>query len=360
MKRLIVVATFGSVLLGGVTSCAAHDYDCDVAVLGGGSGGFGAALAAARLGLDVVLVERADCLGGNSVRGGVACWEMGIGGTGIPFDLYRRLKQQPQAIGIYSYGRHASTFDPTREAYRYPGGETVIDPTRRYLDTLMRHGARGLSTADARAFRRERWHGLPFEPDAMAKTMLAMLKETGRCRVLFNTAFVSAQVTAGTVHSVKLSDGRKLNADYYVDATGDGVVCVATGCETMMGQEPQARFGEPHAPTNATARVNGVTLIYRVTPAAEAIVEPLPDGVPEKCWWAGRFPSAQINHCPNGDLNVNMLPTMDGKEFLQRGYDNAMTECQRRIRAHWHHVQTACAEFQKFRLKWIAPALGIR
>jgi NADPH-dependent 2,4-dienoyl-CoA reductase/sulfur reductase-like enzyme len=60
---------------------------CDLAVIGGGSGGFGAALAAARQGLDVVLVEQADQLGGNSVRGGVHCWEMGAGGTGIPFDL---------------------------------------------------------------------------------------------------------------------------------------------------------------------------------------------------------------------------------------------------------------------------------
>jgi hypothetical protein len=349
-----------SLLSSEATAVSTEHLDCDVAVIGGGSGGFGAALAAARLGLDVVLVERADCLGGNSTRGGVACWEMGVGGTGIPFDLYRRLKQQPQAIGIYSFGRHASTFDPAREAYRYPGGETVIDPTRRYLDTLMRHGARGLGAAEARAFRKERWHGLPFEPEAMAKTMLAMLAETDRCRVLFNTTFVGAQAESGTVHSARLSDGRRLNAHYYIDATGDGAVCTAVGCETMMGQESSARFGEPHAPTNATQRVNGVTLIYRVTPTATPAIEPLPEGIPEKCWWMGKFPSAQINHYPNGDLNVNMLPTMDGKEFLRRGYKDAMAECQRRIRAHWHHVQTNCAEFQKFRLKWIAPALGIR
>ncbi|MCX6911063.1 MAG: FAD-dependent oxidoreductase [Verrucomicrobia bacterium] len=356
MKLAVLISGIFASLL----TAVAGEYDCDVAVIGGGSGGFGAALAAARLGLDVVLVERADCLGGNSVRGGVNIWEPVVGGTGIPFELYRRLKQQPQAVGIYSHGRHMSTFDPKREAYRFPGGETVIDPTRRYLDTLLRHGLQGLSAAEARTFRKERWHGVVFEPDAMAKTMFAMLEETGRCRVLFNTAFVSAQTTAGRVHSAKLSDGRRLNADYYVDATGDGTVCVATGCETMMGQEPGTRFGEPHAPTNATARVNGVTLIYRVTPVATSAVEALPDGVAEKCWWTGKFPAAQINHYPNGDLNVNMLPTMDGAEFLRHGYSDAMVECQRRVRAHWHHVQATCAEFQKFRLSWIAPALGIR
>ena len=109
----------------------------DLAVVGGGSGGVGAALAAARLGLNVVLVERADRLGGNSVRGGVTCWEMGAGGTGIPFDIYRRLKQTPQAVGIYSYGRHLAWFKPDKEPYRFPGGETVIDPARGYLDSLQ-------------------------------------------------------------------------------------------------------------------------------------------------------------------------------------------------------------------------------
>ena len=29
-----------------------------------------------------------------------------MGGTGIPFDLYRRLKRTPQAVGIYKFGRH--------------------------------------------------------------------------------------------------------------------------------------------------------------------------------------------------------------------------------------------------------------
>ena len=46
----------------------------DLLVVGGGSGGVGAALAAARLGLKTLLVEKADCLGGTSTRGGVNCW----------------------------------------------------------------------------------------------------------------------------------------------------------------------------------------------------------------------------------------------------------------------------------------------
>ncbi len=331
---------------------------CELAVIGGGSGGFGAALAAARLGVDVVLVERADCLGGNSVRSGVNCWEMGAGGTGIPFDLYLSLKTQPLAVGVYSFSRHLLWYDAQQEPYRYPGGETVIDPDRRYRDTLRRYGSRGMAKDEA--FCREHWHGVPFEPDAMAQTMLTMLRETQHCRVMLNTAFVEAETNAGHIDSVQLSNGARLVADYYVDATGDGVVCISAGCPLMKGQESRERFGEPSAPPEPTDRVNGVTLLYRVAQASSPEVETLPDEMPGKCWWQSHYPVASVNHYPNGDLNINMLPTMDGHEFLRRGYADARKECERRVRAHWHDLQTRFAEFRMYRLSWIAPALGIR
>lgn len=331
---------------------------CDLAVIGGGSGGFGAALAAARLGADVVLAEKADCLGGTSVRGGVNCWEMGAGGTGIPFDLYRRLKRQHQAIGIYTFGRHMMWFDRDREPYPFPGGESVIDPARRYLDTLQRHVPPGYQ--DGRDFRRQYMHGVPFEPEAMAQTMRAMLDETGHCRVLLNTALVSVMARSGRVESAKLSDGSELRACYFVDATGDGLVCAAAGCRMTTGQDSRDAFGEPDAPVIATQQINGVTLIYRVTKVPSPAIEPLPDAIPAQCWWAKRFPVAQVNHYPNGDLNVNMLPTMEGKEFVRLDYDDALKECRRRVRAHWHEWQQRFAEFRQYRLSWIAPALGVR
>jgi hypothetical protein len=327
--------------------CAAEKLRCELAVVGGGSGGFGAALAAARAGVDVVLVERSDCLGGNSVRGGVNNWEPGAGGTGFPFELFQRLNKQTNAIGIYSEGRHQSKFDPKREAYRFPGGECVIDDERTYIDTLARAG-------------RSDKHGVPFEPDAMAAAMLAMLEETRHCRVLFDAEFVSADADDQNIHSIKLKDGRVIEADYFVDATGDGVVCVAAGCTQMRGQESRETFGEPAAPTNSTAKINGVTLIYRITPVKEPVIEPLPAGVTNRCWWSERFPSAMFTHYPNGDLNVNMLPTMEGAEFMRLGYRDAFEECRRRVLAHWHDVQTRCEEFRGYKISWTAPGLGIR
>lgn len=337
---------------------SAAELRCDLAVVGGGSGGFGAALAAARLGLEVVLVEKADCLGGTSTRAGVNCWEPGAGGTGIPFDLYERLKKIPNAVGVYSFGRHLAWFQKDREPYRYPGGETVIDPARRYIDTLQRCGSRGMGADEA--YCREHWHGVVFEPESMAKTMLAMLQETGRCRVLFGSPFVRAESADGLVRSIALENGTVVRADYFIDATGDAWLCQAVGCETMMGQESRDRFNEPAAPDQATKRINGVSLLYRAAVATTEQIEPLADGIPAKCWWRASFPVAQVNHYPNGDLNINPLPLMTGDEFLRLGYDAALAECGRRVRAHWHFLQSEYAEFRKFRLAQISPALGVR
>ncbi len=48
---------------------------------------------------------------------------------------------------------------------------------------------------------------------------------------------------------------------------------------------------------------------------------------------------ASVNHYPNGDLNINLLPTMEGEEFLRLGYPAAHVECQRRVQAHWYDWQ---------------------
>jgi len=329
----------------------------DLAIIGGGSGGFGAALAASRLGLSVALVERADCLGGTSVRAGVNTWEAGVGGTGIPFELYGRLKRIPNAVAVYSFGRHQAWHDPAREPYRYPGGEHICDPARSYIDTLRRHGSPG--GGRAQAFRREHWHGVVFEPDAMARTMAELLAEAG-CRVFLDTAFTNAYARDGVVPFLTLSNGDTLSADLFIDSTGDAVVCASLGCEQMMGQESRETFDEPSAPPKANDRINGATLIYRVTLTPEARVEPLPSDVPPDCWWRKRFPSASVHHYPNGDLNINMLPTMNGDELLRVGRPAAHAECYRRVRSHWHYLQTGCEEFRSFRVSWIAPMLGVR
>ena len=58
-------------------------------------------------GLNVLLVEeKVTTVGGNTVPSGVTYREMEAGDTSCPFEIYKRLKRIPQAVGIYSYGRY--------------------------------------------------------------------------------------------------------------------------------------------------------------------------------------------------------------------------------------------------------------
>jgi hypothetical protein len=335
----------------------------DLAVIGGGSGGGAAALAAARLGLKTTIVERGEMLGGTATQGGVNCWEMGVGGTGVPFDIYRRMKQDyPHAIGIYSIGRHFCWQDDfywphALDKVNFPGGEQLIDRDRRYVDSLRRHP--GPDGEKEEAWQREHWHGVPFLPDEMAATVRTLLEETGNVDIRLGTAFTEIAAADGRISAVTLDDGTVLEAGAWVDGTG-GIFCHAAGCETLRGIDPQSRFCEPGAPAEASDAVNAVTLIYKVMPGYDDAIEALPDDIPADCWWARGFPPMSCVQHPDMGRNCNMLPTMEGRERVELGYQAAYDECVRRVKAHWHFVQTHWPEFRSHRMTWVAPMLGIR
>lgn len=332
----------------------------ELVIVGGGSGGFAAALAAARLGVSVLLIEKSDSLGGNATRGGVNNWEPGVGGTGIPFDLYRRLRRRPKAIGIYKYNRHMKWPRPTDDGPVVPGSELIIDPTRRYIDSLRRHGAGAF--AESEAFIRSTWAGVPFEPEACSQEMLQMLKETGNCTVLLNIGVRDVTTSGSLLEAVCLDDGSAVSADLFIDATDSLLLVKSSGCETALGQEPRSLYLEPSAPLAPSDVLNGTTLLYRVARKGpnDLSVDPLPAGMRAHCWWDDKFPPAVFTQYPNGDFNVNALPVMAGREAFQLGFDQARAECERRIIAHWHHVQTVFPEYRNFQICWVAPGLGIR
>jgi uncharacterized protein YdhG (YjbR/CyaY superfamily) len=175
-----------------------------------------------------------------------------------------------------------------------------------------------------------------------------------------NTAFTAAHTDGSAIHSLTLSNGHTVSAGFFIDATADILLAQHLGCRTSVGQEPRSLHDEPSAPREPNDRLNGATLIYRVTRTAAPRIEPLLAEIPSACWWAENFPFAACTQYPNGDFNINSLPTMAGREVLALGFTAALAECRRRIRSHWHHVQTVFPEFQSYQISWIAPALGVR
>lgn len=310
---------------------AAERIRCDVAVVGGGSAGFAAAWSAAASGADTVLVERDGELGGTSTVGGVCSWEPVCGARGLPEMLYERLRKSGDA-GVYRFVHHAA-WPEGGGAPQFPGALLEVDPSAPYSATLRRHGP---GIADEKWFRAN-CRGVIFNPGAMAREMRAMLDETGRCRVMTGSAFESLERDGGRVAVLRLSDGTAVEPKVVVDACG--AVAKATGCELMHSE-----------------RANGASLIYRVSRACGA-------GAPAAetpCWWSTRYPQAFCATLPNGEIVVNMLPTMTGEEVRRLGEGAAYAECRRRVDAHWRWMQAKWTAFRGFGICHVAARLACR
>lgn len=313
------------------------DLTTQVCVVGGGSGGFGAALAAARAGVNVVLVEQTDRLGGTSTGAYVSNWEPGPGDE-LAKELYRRLRQR-NAAGV--------TRDTNFDRKQGPFGLWRVDPDLPYEASLRRAGQP-----------RPDWHGVAFEPEAMSRLMAAMLAETGRCNVLFGTRFVSAKVEGRRVVAVEAvgTDGAacRIRAEVFIDSTGNVDLCRAAGCEIMLGPDPRSRFDEPSAPEKSDGNLNAISWCYRLRRSNHPAPPPVPES-PVKRWPH----SAHVVELPSGDRLVNPLGLLPGRVLIDQGYEKAKAACKPIVQAHWQwlHGQPAFAQYE---LESLAPVLGIR
>jgi len=330
--------------------------ECDLLVVGGGAGGIGAAAAAAAHGAHVVLIERGPALGGTTGPGGVCHWEAGIGGTGVPIDIYRQLrKMDPDTVGIYGLGRHICAPDPALS--EFPGGEHPICPDKTYADTLRRYGA-AESAGYPYEFYREQCFGVCFTPEDYEDACLALLRERG-VDVGLETTVVDVLIEKGSVRGVRTSRGDEIRARFTVDATGEAAVAGPAGCDLRMGREGRDVFGEANAPEQSDGVLNGATQMFRVAPRKESAVDPLPPDIRPDCWWAERFPSFSVVELPDGTWSFNQLPSIAGAEAAGLG-DRALEECRRRTLAGWHSVQERYPEFQRFAVHSMSPVLAVR
>jgi hypothetical protein len=303
-----------------------------------------------------LLVERAASVGGTACRSGVSAWEAGIGGTGVPLDLYARLRAQgPEAVGIYGLRRHICAPDPALR--EFPGGEGRICPDRTYADTLRRYGGADVNGYPYDLYRKHCF-GVCFTPEAGEAACRELLDTLG-VNVLLNATVTRVHVDAGAVRGLRISQGEDVFARTTIDASAAGAVAGPAGCRLRVGREGREVFGEPNAPAESDGLLNAVSQGFRVAPRAEELVDPLPPDVPADCWWADRFPCFHVVELPDGTWNWYQLPTLAGREAEELG-EQAGAEARRRTLAGWHDVQQRYPEFCRFTLHSLAPELGVR
>ncbi|MFD2131895.1 FAD-dependent oxidoreductase [Pseudogracilibacillus auburnensis] len=192
----------------------------DVIVLGGGLGGCMASLAAAKMGLNVILTEETDWIGGQ------------LTSQGVPLDEHPWIEQ----FGCTATYREFR--NKVREYYKtnYP----LTDAAKK--DDFLNPGNAWVSR-------------LSHEPKVALKVledMLAPYVNSGRIQICYHYKPDSAStvgdfVTSVTVRHLSKGDKITLFGKYFIDATEVGDVLPLANVEYVTGAESKETTGEPHA-----------------------------------------------------------------------------------------------------------------
>jgi hypothetical protein len=194
----------------------------DVLIIGGGTGGVAAALAALRMGKQVIMTEETDWIGGQLTAQAVPPDENPyIETTGCTLS-YRRF-----AEGVRDYYRN--NYPLTQEAREI----VHFNPGKGNVSRLCHEPRVAL---------------------AVIEGMLAPYRSGGKLDILLCHRAISAEadgdsVRAVTVENLETGDQTVLRAPYILDATEMGDLLELANVEYIIGSESQAQTGEPHALT---------------------------------------------------------------------------------------------------------------
>lgn len=315
----------------------------DILIAGGGSAGFGAAYRACLHGngnYEIAVIDSNIYLGGTSTAAGVTTWEMGIGGPGVHIELAERLLALKKKAAILK-GNWEPLVRNRPYAIASPGDRYTYENTLRaagVYDRINNHNS------------------FIFEPDAMSYEMQKMLKETGGNKLIFyqKETIAGVVVKEGNILQV-ITDKHIFCPKIVIDCTGDIVVSRMAGCDAELG------IG------NSGNNINGVTQVYRVEKKEYNSIDsvPLDYCLPYKDEvFTQRLDNvhviSSINKYPNGDLNINPLPTMNGREFFSLKRKTALEICRGRVYLHWRRMQEDSPPMRNYRIKKIYSMIGIR
>ncbi len=315
----------------------------DILICGGGSAGFGAAYQACKQGNDnytVAVIDSNKIFGGTSTAGGVTAWEMGIGGPGVHTKLSKRLLANDNKAAILK--GYWEELIRTR-----PYAIASITKDYVYEDTLK---AAGIYDRENNLYR------FMFEPTAMADEMLTILEEVGSNNfTFFNNETVTRLITKDDKIQQVITDKHTFSPQTVIDCTGDIVVAKLAGCKTQLGIE------------NSSTKINGVTQVYRVEKKPYSSIDivakqyrPPYSVIPFEHRLDNVRVISSINTYPNGDLNINPLPTMSGDVFFAMSREQVLDICRGRVYLHWRRIQQDSPYMRNYRIKEIYPMIGIR
>ena len=200
-----------------LSGCSSEGIKVDVAIIGAGTGGVAAALAAAKRGMRVLLTDEMPLPGGQ------------LTSQGVPPDEHPWIEEQGAPTSYQTF-RHL-----VRARYAKQWGEKA---------DRLNPGACGVSR-------------ICHAPSVAAAVLTDMLGEhASLLRFLPRVVPVFAGGHRDHIQTVQLrslEDGSEIwvEAPVFIDATERGDLLPLTGTEYVTGSEGQAAYGEPHATAEA-------------------------------------------------------------------------------------------------------------
>lgn len=186
----------------------------EVVVAGGGTAGFAAAIAAARAGAKVTLLEQLSYLGGTMTGGLV---------PGIVSMRHQPWRDEETLVQLESL---------------YSGDQVVRGIAQEMVDRLIKCGG-SYSKRDGEAPVR-----VLFDPELMKWVVDQMVREAG-VRILYHTKVTGVLKEGNRVTGVTIDNGKTISADVVIDATGDGHVAHFAGAPYEQGENNDATYVQP-------------------------------------------------------------------------------------------------------------------
>lgn len=310
-----------------------------VCIIGAGAGGMGAAYRLIKNGVDTVVVDRYPDFGGTAVFCGVDGWEPGPSLDGLHTLLYEEMNKKG-GCHVVEQVPNCNLFTPdngnnwdNHSFSERPWGLSLKSECT-YEDTLK--------NAKFRYAKR-----LQFEPMAMREATDAVFSPyKEHLTTLFGYEYTSNEHADGRIISVTVkheNSSEEIFADYFIDATGDGAFARDAGCAFTLGSEGKEDYDEPSAGQKRRS-VNGASYIFRIAKTNSPLHT---DSIPSEYRDIDLGEWEKVNmkktvscfvEYPNGDINVNMLPTMQGMEYLDLG-ESADLIGRARVWRYWSFLQ---------------------
>lgn len=300
----------------------------DLVVVGGGMAGCCTAVSAARMGVNVALIQNRPVLGGNNSS------EVRVGLSGqIHQQPYPRLGALVDAIGPIGYWNlHDAKRDPDSPRSREVLEAVRLDPRR------ATHNAGPASNYDdAKKLRA-----------VQAEAAISLFLDTHALRVEKEGSRIRAVIGRNTI------DGRELRfpGRWFADCTGDGTLGWLAGADARMGRESREETGESLAPEEPDRMTMGTSVQWNT------VEEPEPSAFPD-CPWAVPFTHQTCQPLTRGDWDWEAGIGIDQIAEIEQIRDLGL----RAVYGNWAFLKNHSLEKERFarlRLAWVAYVGGKR